>query len=278
MFVVRVKPISRLLMHWLNLRERLAARAGPATVSVIGGGAGSVELILAIQHALTESPHRSEDKRLRFELLTADDDILATHPRAAAQRFRRTLGDRGVRIYTSARIVEVRRGLLTDAGGRVFSSDEILWVTDAGAPKWLAEAGLTVDERGFLLIDDELRSVSHPNIFGAGDVATMQNHLRSKAGVFAVRQGRPLAQNLRRTLLRRSLRRYKPQRQFLTLISTGDKHAVASRGMWSAEGVWVWRWKDWIDRRFMRRFQELPAMDERAEQPSPKREGDGWKR
>ena len=269
-FVVPVKPISQFLMHWQNLRERLAARAGPATISLVGGGAGSVELILSIQHALTESlPQGSEGRRLSFELLTADDDILATHPRSVARRFRRILGDRGVEIHTGARIVEVRRGLVRDAGGREYSADEILWVTQAGAPKWLAEAGLTVDERGFLLIDDELRSVSHPNIFGAGDVATMQNHRRPKAGVFAVRQGRPLVQNLRGTLLKRSLRPYRPQRQFLSLISTGDKYAVASRGFWSVEGAWVWRWKDWIDRRFMRRFQELPEMDERPERAVP---------
>jgi len=269
-FVVPVKPISQFLTHWQNLRKRLAARAGPTTISLVGGGAGSVELLLSIQHALTESlPQDSENRRLNFELLTADDDILTTHSRAVAKRFRRVLDDRGVQIHTDARIVEVQRDLAKDTGGREFNFDEILWVTHAGAPKWLAEAGLVVDEQGFLLIDDQLRSVSQPNIFGAGDVATMQNFHRPKAGVFAVRQGRPLAQNLRRTLLKRSLKRYKPQRQFLTLISTGNKYAVASRGIWSAEGAWVWRWKEWIDRRFMRRFQELPEMDERPEQSVP---------
>ena len=269
-FVVPVKPISRFLAHWEDLRERIAARAGPTSITVIGGGAGSVELVLAMRYALLESqPKAPPNRDLSFSLLTANEDILATYPRAVARRFRRILAERGVQVHTAARIVEVRNGVAFDDKRREFTADEFLWVTHAGAPSWLAEAGLALDEQGFLLIDDELRSVSDPTIFGAGDVATMQNHRRPKAGVFAVRQGGPLAYNLRQSLLGHRLRRYRPQRQFLTLISGGDQYAVASRGAWSAEGAWTWRWKDWIDRRFMRRFQELPEMSEQPEQPVP---------
>jgi selenide,water dikinase len=269
-FVVPVKPISRFLAHWQKLRERVAARTSPTTITVIGGGAGSVELILAIQHTLLRSPQQNtSDLDVTFALLTANDEILSTHPISVARRFRRILADRGVQICTRARVTEVREGIAVDDNGREFASDEFLWVTHAGAPSWLAEAGLEVDEQGFLLIDDQLRSCSEPNIFGAGDVATMKNHQRPKAGVFAVRQGRPLTNNLRQCLLGHRPRRYRPQKQFLTLISSGDQYAVASRGGWSAEGAWVWRWKDWIDRRFMLRYQELPEMGERQEQPVP---------
>lgn len=267
-FVVPVKPISQFLAHWQSLFERIALRDRPTSITLIGGGAGSVELVLAIQHKLCFSPssYRSE---LSFTLLTADDDILATHPRAVAKRFRRILAERNVQIHTSVRITEIRAGVAIDKGGREFSSDEFLWITHAGAPSWLAEAGLTVNEQGFLLIDDQLRSISDPNIFAAGDVATMQNHRRAKAGVFAVRQGKPLGENLRQTLLGHTLKSYRPQRRFLTLISTGDQYAIASRGAWSAEGAWVWRWKNWIDKRFMLRYQDLPEMDGQTEQPVP---------
>jgi selenide,water dikinase len=72
--------------------------------------------------------------------------------------------------------------------------------------------------------------------------------------------GMPLAENLRRTVTGQTLVAYRPQRRWLALISTGDRHAVASRGALYARGDWVWRWKDSIDRRFMRKFTQFAAM------------------
>jgi hypothetical protein len=125
---------------------------------------------------------------------------------------------------------------------------------------WLADSGLSVDQSGFVRVSSTLQSISHPVVFATGDVASMDESPRPKAGVLAVRQGRLLDRNLRRALLGQPLAPYRLQRQFLSLISTGDKHAVASLGPLALRGGWVWRWKDWIDSRFMRRYQELPEM------------------
>ena len=130
--------------------------------------------------------------------------------------------------------------------------------TQASAPAWLSETGLELDDDGFMLVNEHLQSLSQTNIFGVGDIATMINTPRPKAGVFAVRQGPPLIRNLRSSLLGRRLSSYHPQKSILKLISTGNQCAVASRGIWSAEGRWVWRWKDWIDSRFIRKYQQLP--------------------
>jgi selenide,water dikinase len=80
-------------------------------------------------------------------------------------------------------------------------------------------------------------------------------HPRPKAGVFAVRQGPVLARNLRRALRGEALEHYTPQRDHLVLIGTGDGRAIGGRGRFIAfEGRLAWRLKDWLDRRFMRRF------------------------
>ena len=131
----------------------------------------------------------------------------------------------------------------------------MIWVTGAGGASWLKDTGLSLDADGFIEVTDTLQTITDQNIFAAGDVATMVNHPREKAGVFAVRQGQPLARNLRRSLENKSLRDYYPQRNWLALISTGDKYAVASRGNFFAAGAWLWRWKDFIDRRFMEKFK-----------------------
>ncbi|MFY8112594.1 MAG: hypothetical protein ACOVOC_00180, partial [Rhabdaerophilum sp.] len=76
---------------------------------------------------------------------------------------------------------------------------------------------------------------------------------REKAGVFAVRQGPVLAENLLRRAAGQALKAYHPQTAYLTLLSTGDGRAIAARGAFLAlEGRWVARWKDWLDRRFVR--------------------------
>ena len=114
-------------------------------------------------------------------------------------------------------------------------------------------------------IDESLRSPADPAVFAAGDIATMPAHPRDKAGVYAVRAGPPLADNLRRALAGRRLRRAVPQKRALALIGTGDGKAAASRGPFAAYGAALWRLKDWIDRRWMRRYTELPAMADEGE-------------
>ena len=95
----------------------------------------------------------------------------------------------------------------------------------------------------------------------AGDVAAVLEHPRPKAGVFAVRQGPPLADNLRRSVLGQPLQPFTPQKTFLGLISTGDRSCVASRGGLALEAAWLWPLKDWIDRFWMSQYTTaLPSM------------------
>ena len=173
--------------------------------------------------------------------------------------FERVLAARGVTVHRAAEVSRGRRpGACGRATARRCEADEIVWVTQAGGAPWLRDTGLALDDMGFIRVRDTLQSETDPLIFAAGDCAAMIGRPLEKAGVFAVRMAGPLAENLRRSDRCASrCCRYRPQRRWLALISTGDRHAVASRGALYARGDWVWRWKDWIDRRFMRKFSEL---------------------
>ena len=269
--VVPVKPINAFLDRWEQLCKRALAHPGPLRIAVVGAGAGGVEILLAIQHRLgrlrSEAGLSSDD--ISFDLFGESGEILPTHNAKVRKAFETVLADRGVTLHLGSPVDEVSPGRLRTADGAITKADEILWVTAAGAPAWPREAGLEVDENGFIRVKDTLESASHPGVFAAGDVAAMVGHPRPKSGVFAVRQGKPLARNLRNALLGKPLVPYKPQERFLGLISTGDKYAVASRGEWSAKGRLVWRWKDWIDRRFMDKFNDLPDMAEGTDADLP---------
>ncbi|MBK6335020.1 MAG: selenide, water dikinase SelD [Betaproteobacteria bacterium] len=258
---VPVKPIPRFDARWLALLDRVRQHAGRTTIALVGGGAGGVELTLSMQYRLRHELRaigRDPDD-LEFHLFTRDAEIMTTHNGWVRRRFTRVLARRGVRLHARAEVRAVTAGGLTTVGGEALAADEVVWVTQAGGPAWLADTGLALDADGFVAVDEFLRS-SDPRVFAAGDVAAYTRRPLEKAGVFAVRMGMPLADNLRRAARGEPLRAYRPQRRWLALISTGDRHAVASRGPIGFAGDWVWRWKDSIDRRFMRRFGEFPAM------------------
>jgi selenide,water dikinase len=260
--VVALKPINTFYDRWQALAERALKSPGRLRIGVVGAGAGGIEVLLAIEYRLrglaTERglPHGD----WAFHLVTDGDRILPGYDAPTRRRIERILGERAIHVHTGARVVGAEPGGVRTAGGALIELDEILWATPAGTASWLHDTGLALDDRGFIAVDDTLRSVSHAGVFAAGDVASMAMHPRPKAGVIAVRQGAPLAENLRRALTGRALRRFVPQRSFLTILSAGERYAVASRPPLSVEGPLVWRWKEWIDRRWMRNYRELPEM------------------
>lgn len=263
-FATPVKPINRFVDRWHRMLERVLKQSGPHRIAVVGGGAAGVEILLAIQFRLQQelaALHRQAEQ-LEFHLISKTSRVLPTFPQGVSRRFQHILQQRGVQVHSDNEATEVAQGGLSLSNGLKIELDEILWVTGASAPEWLKESALDVDEGGFIRANDNLQSTSHNDIFAAGDIVHVINHPRPKAGVFAVRQGKPLTENLRRALLNQPLKSFSPQKTLLALISTGDKYAIAAKAGLHFEGAKLWTWKDWIDRRFMQKFSELPEMSE----------------
>lgn len=262
---IPVKPIAQFNQRWvalLNQARHWPLHRGRMTIAVVGGGAGGVELVLSMQYrlrlelkALGRNP---ED--LKFVLLTSGESILPTHNPGVRARFAQVMLERNVEVHLHAEVVQVLPGCIHTRDGRTFDADETMWVTQAGGPAWLQGTGLSLDKQGFILVRPQLQSLNDPLIFAAGDVASFVERPLEKAGVFAVRMAKPLADNLRRSLRAQKLKAYTPQRHWLALISTGNRYAVGSRGALGFGGEWVWRWKDRIDRKFMGRYTDWPAM------------------
>lgn len=261
---VPVKPIHQFNNRWQTLLERVKRHSGTTRIAVVGGGAGGVELLLAMQYRLRKELAQlmRDPDELVFSLFTRSNEILPTHNARVRTHFDDALKARKVAVHTNTEVTLVEAGRLQSVDGDWHQADEVVWVTNAGGASWLRDTHLELDEEGFIKVGDTLQSLSDPKIFAAGDIAAQVNHPREKAGVFAVRQGRPLADNLRAAVIGHPLKPYRPQATWLALITTGDRHAVASRGKLYLAGDWVWRWKDWIDRRFMAKFNQLEPMEE----------------
>ena len=244
-----VRPIERFIAAWPSLVGRILGQCRRFDLVILGAGAAGVELAFAIQHRAATDGW----SHLVLTLVGSDELPLTGVPLSTRRHTARLLAQRGVRWLGSRRATRVEEHAISFETGDQLPFDACLVSTGAAAPTWPAAGGLATDEQGFIRVGPTLQSLSQPNIFAAGDVAAYAE-ARPKSGVYAVRAGPVLADNLRAYCEGRPLRSWTPQARALYLISTGDRHALATWGRWSWSGRWVWHWKDRIDRQFMQRF------------------------
>ncbi len=253
-----VKPVDRFISAWHELEQGLQNNREDLRLAIIGGGAGGVELALSLDYRARQLSRARG--RLKPVIVTDQDRLLPGHNDGVRRRFVRTLKQRSIQVHYEHPVTGFEDGLVMGEFDTPIAADAAIWVTHASPATWLRNSGLALNEQGFIAVNSSLQSLSHDNVFASGDVAAVDGFPRPKSGVFAVRQGAPLARNLTRRLMRRELKPFRPQKRFLSLISTGAQFAVASRGGWVLQGKWCWWLKDKIDRRFIDRFTRLPEM------------------
>jgi selenide,water dikinase len=247
-----VKPVDRFMAEWEGFCVRASRERALWRIVMVGAGAAGIEVLLAMQYRLRQAAPGVE---FGFDLVGDMPQTLPAHNASVRRILARCLERGRVGLHLGRRVERVEHRTLRFASGGTLEADLIVWSTGALAPMWPRSAGLATDRRGFILVNECLQSVSHPFLFAAGDIATVRDHPRPKSGVYAVRAGPPLAGNLRLALASRPLAPWVPQQDSLALITTGARHAIASRGRLALQGDWVWTWKDWIDRRFMKRYE-----------------------
>lgn len=241
---VAAKPLGRYAEAWEAFLNR--APAAPRLV-ILGGGVGGVELALASQHRLA-----GLGRQPQITVVERSAQALPNIGSAARDRLLRHAAAAGIRFVTAAEAVEITAAAVRLTTGEALASDFTLSVAGTRPQDWLADTGLDLHQ-GFVTVSPSLQS-SDPLIFAAGDCAHLAHAPRPKAGVFAVREAPVLLHNLRAALTGTALNPYHPQRDYLKLVSTGGKGAVADKFGLRSGGPWLWRVKDRIDRKFMAMF------------------------
>jgi selenide,water dikinase len=233
-------------------RERSAGEK--LRVAVVGGGAAGVELAFTLEARL-----RAAGVPVELAIVADTDALLPGSSGRLARDAAAEARRRGIRLRLGARVSRVEaHGLELVGEAEPEPADLVLWATGAAPVPLLAAVAAPKDAQGFLRVLDTFQCLGADDLFAAGDCAALDAYpWLPKAGVYAVRAGPVLDANLRARLAGETLRRYRPQRDFLALLNLGDGRALGGKWGMTLSGRTVWRLKDRIDRGFVARFRAL---------------------
>lgn len=230
-------------------------------VVVAGGGATGCEVAANVT-ALA----RRRGGRIAVTIITPALRLLEQWPAAAAREVGDLLNRRGVELRFGTRIEHVGESSAVLTNGDSVAFTALVNATGLTAPPLIAASGLDVDDEGALLVDEHLRSLSDPYVFGGGDCITIDGRPLPRVGVYAVRQAPVLHRNLLATLAGSPTRAFRPQRHYLSIMNLGDGTGLAVRSRLWWRGRSAHALKDFIDRRFVSayRLRSGPRSDPRS--------------
>jgi len=257
---VGAKPLHIYAQVWRDFLDRVAQGVAEPKIAVIGGGIAGCELAMAMAHAL-----RGQGVDPQVRVIEAGPQISGTGPRARA-KLARAMTDLGIEFIARARIERITATHVIIADQPPIEMSLCVGAAGAFPHGWLADTDLALHD-GFIIIDPDLRVQGDDSLFAVGDCAHMPFAPRPKAGVFAVRAAPILHDNLRAALTGAPMRRFRPQKSYLKLVSMGGKVAMAEKYGLAFATPLLWRWKDRIDRAFMDKLSDLPVMQPVARAP-----------
>ena len=258
--IIEIKPMQtflhRLKQNLKRLQHTFSNR--PLQVAIVGSGAAGVEIAFCLPAFLQDN----WKGRFDISVVTRSPHLLADANPATQRLASAECERRRITTFTDATINSIQPDCLVAADGTQIPADLVIWSTGASAPALLSQLKLETDDQGFLLTHRTLQSITDPHVFAVGDAGTIQHSPTPKAGVYAVRQGPVLWENLQRALSDAPLITYKPQRSFLQLLNTGDGSAI---GQWkgiSTSGRWLMKLKHSIDSKFMKMYEPIQMTDD----------------
>lgn len=259
--LVAAKPMQTLLARLKNRMDASPVKR----IAVVGGGIGSIEIAFCLNQRF--STEKSSSDRPDVMLVTGSR-VGSGLLDSTTEKVREQLRSRDIQLHEGARVATIQSDGLELTDGKKIEADLIIWATNAVAPPLLEKLGLKTDQ-GFLSTRPTLQTATSDRVFGVGDTGTIENSKTAKAGVFAVRQGPFLWQNIQNHLNNKPLVSYEPQKGFLKLVNTGDDKAIAEYMGRSFYGGWCWKLKNRIDVKFMKMYQDYSLMEMKPEPIDP---------
>jgi selenide,water dikinase len=259
--IIPLKPISQFIAHWNQLISDLKNYKGTDSLqlAIVGAGASGVEISIILKMLIDKNRWNAQVNLIhRHEFLVSAKDL------RAQKRLLKTLNELNIKVFQNTEVLKLHNNglVLKDDKGLIHTEVfyRALIATQASAPKWFKSSGLPVNQDGFVKVTEKLLVENEDSLFAAGDCIHFCPTPLKKAGVYAVRQGMTLEHNIRAFFTRKSsLRTFHPKKNVLSLITIGDRKALVHQDSpsllrWLRPAL-LWTVKDWIDRRFMNRFQ-----------------------
>ncbi len=245
--VIPVKPILNLLKS----RQRIVdwPKGNKIRILVVGGGPAGVEVSGNI-HRLTMEMHLNSDISI-----AAGTGLLRKFPVTVRSIVEKSFKQRGINIIEGARVEAIDKGAAVMGNGEKIRCDIVFLALGVKPPSLFHDSGIPTDTEGGMLVNSYLQSVAHPEIFGGGDCISLQGNPLQKVGVYAVRENPVLYHNLMAFAEGKPLKAFDPGGRYLLIFNLGDGTGIFWRGAWVCNGKFPFFLKDYIDKRFMKRFQ-----------------------
>ncbi|AFS48306.1 selenide, water dikinase [alpha proteobacterium HIMB59] len=241
--VISVKPISTFISK-LKVIDELIEKSSNRKISIIGGGVAAFELSFALYKRYSEN--------ISLDIISDQFLIEKNLNQSSINTLKKIAKNLNINLI-SKKVIDIHDSEISLEDGSKSQSELVLLSTGAALPDWLAESNLKMNEN-FIAVNHHLQSLNFNNVFVSGDAASIENFNRPKSGVMAVRQGEILKENLFLYLLKKPLKKFKPQKNWLYLIGTHQNSAVLNYFNFSFEGKWCWLLKKIIDLNFMKKF------------------------
>jgi NADH dehydrogenase FAD-containing subunit len=242
-----VKPIENLLEARKKVGNLPAGKGVRAVV--VGGGAAGVEIAANLGHLGRKSG------RVARITLVSRSTVLEDYPPKARALALDALARWGIEAHEEVAAKSIGKGVVRMGNGADLEADMAFVAVGVRPSSLFRDSGLPTGGDGGLLVNAFLQAVRHPELFGGGDCISFEGTPLARVGVYAVRQNRILHRNLLAFLEGRPLRRFDPGGAYLAILNMGDGRGIFVRKEFLWEGPFVFRLKDFLDRRFMRKFQ-----------------------